>query len=359
MALISAAQSYYVYGQMPGGGPPSWRVAFAATSYSLLWALATPLVFWFGKRFPVAKTATAYNLPLHLLVSLALGFVHRATWLMLQFSLPRVTMTQKLSWEFAFSDLVTNIDYQAMVYWVLLAIQQGTLYYRKYQEGSLVASRLETQLAQAQLAGLKMQLQPHFLFNTLHSINALMYQNVEQASEMLVKLSDFLRASLEGSNAALVTLSAEVDFIQQYLDIERIRFEDRLEVDYDIEPSAWTCLVPNMILQPLVENAIKHGISRLPSGGRIEIRAKVRNENLEIFVANNGPLLTSNKESAATASGQETAPGIGVANVQARLQTLYGDQQSFLLRNWQKQGVEAFLQIPAQRSSGPPEPLEN
>lgn len=350
MALISAAQSYYVYSQIPGGGPPSWRVAFAATSYSVLWALATPLVFWLGKRFPVDKSATAYNLPVHLLASLVLGFVHRATWLLLQFSLPMVQSGKKLSWQFAFSDVVTNIDYQAMVYWVLLAVQQGTLYYRKYQEGSLVASRLETQLAQAQLAGLKMQLQPHFLFNTLHSINALMYQNTEQASEMLVKLSDFLRASLDSSNATLVTLVDELDFVQQYLDIERIRFEDRLEVDYVVEPGAGTCLVPNMILQPLVENAIKHGISRLPSGGRIEIRAKERNEKLEIFVANSGPLLTSDKEIASAASGQQNAPGIGLANVQARLQTLYGDQQSFFLRNWQKQGVQALLCIPAMKS---------
>jgi two-component system, LytTR family, sensor kinase len=345
MAVISAAQTYYFYVQMQESPAPT-RVIYSAFSYSALWALATPLVFLMGRGFPVQKAAFLYNIPLHLGASIFLGLVHRSSWLWLQSVVPAMKPRNPIPLEKVTSDLIGSIDYQAMVYWVLLAVHQGTLYYRKYQQGRFVAAQLETQLAQAQLAGLKMQLQPHFLFNTLHSINALMYQNVGQASEMLVRLSEFLRASLDSSAAQEVTLGREVEFIQQYLDIERIRFEERLQVDYLLDESARVCLVPNMILQPLVENAIKHGISRLPAGGRIEIRAIRRNEELEIFVANSGPLLTSKQES----SGGSSPGGIGLSNTKARLQTLYGDQQSFSLENWREGGVVAILRLPAHRA---------
>src|SRR5262249_5377631 len=147
-------------------------------------------------------------------------------------------------------------------------------YYARYQEGRVRASRLETRLAQAQLNALKMQLHPHFLFNTLHSISSLVNEDPEAAEAMIARFSELLRLSLENTGAEEVPLSQEVEFIERYLEIEQIRFEDRLHIHFDIDPQTLDARVPNLILQPLVENAIRHGIAE-NSGGRVEVRSRL------------------------------------------------------------------------------------
>ena len=236
-----------------------------------------------------------------------------------------------------------------MVYWVLLAIHQGALYYRKYQDGKLHQSQLKTQLLQAQLAGLRMRRQPHFLFNTLHTINSLMYESTERASEMIVRLSEFLRVSLDNTGEQQVSLERELDFIERYLEIERTRFEERLNIEYRIAGDALGYLIPNLLLQPLVENAIKHGISQIPGGGTLRISAFVRNGKLTIFVANSGSFLSSDPLRVLDAESGPGAhrQGIGLANTRARLRALHGDSQSFELRNWAEGGVEAVVVLPA------------
>jgi hypothetical protein len=341
MAGVSTFQTYYFYATLPSSPPPE-RALYLAGIYSLLWALATPLVFFLARVFPIERATLLTHLPLHLLFSVVLGIAHRAAWLALQLQIPAIRPSREVTWERAMADIVTSFDYQSMVYWVLLATHQGALYYRKYQEGRLQASRLETQLAQAQLSGLKMQLHPHFLFNTLNSIHCLMFDKPAQASEMLVRLSDFLRLSLENTGLQAVTLEQELNFIERYLEIERTRFEERLRVEYRVEDLALDCAVPNLVLQPLVENAIKHGISRNSGNGVLRISANVRNGCLSIFVANSGPLLTSDPF-------QGPQLGIGLTNTRARLRALYGADQQFALRNWHEGGVEAYVSFPARR----------
>ena len=149
-------------------------------------------------------------------------------------------------------------------------------YYQKYRDRELHTSQLETQLAKAQLQVLKMQLHPHFLFNTLHAISALMHKDVERADLMIVRLSELLRQTLENGGTDEVLLRQELDFIKTYLEIQQIRLGARLTVEMDVDPGTMHALVPNLILQPIVENAIRHGIAPRSGPGRIEIRAEAK-----------------------------------------------------------------------------------
>lgn len=357
MAVVMTFQTSYFFSSM-GEGPSTFRSVYLSCAYSLLWALATPFVLLLARLFPIERSTIARNLLVHLFFSIVVGVSVRCTFLFLQAVIPEIRPSRTITMDRILSDLVTSFDYQAMVYWVMLAIHQCVLYCRKYQEGKLRSSQLETQLLQAQLSGLRMQLQPHFLFNTLHTINSMMYESRDRASEMIVRLSEFLRLSLENNVEQVVPLSREIDFIERYLEIERARFEERLNVSYQVDPEAYSQLVPNLLLQPLVENAIKHGISRIPGGGRLLIGAKVGNQTLSIFVANSGPFLASDPLRA-----PEGEPGgrrgIGLANTAARLKALYGEAHRFELRNWHEGGVQACISIPARlaKVEQPPTPV--
>jgi LytS/YehU family sensor histidine kinase len=233
-------------------------------------------------------------------------------------------------------------------------------FYERYQEGVLHASQLQAQLAQAELQALKMQLHPHFLFNTLHSISALMHEDVEAADKMVARLGEFLRMTLKNSGAPEITLGEEVKFLECYLDIERLRFEDRLSVEFAIEPTTLSAKVPNLILQPVVENAIRHGIAPLTGPGKLFIRARRLNGNLILEVEDNGPGLVpdapgqahSNEGNGLPKNGlkPEKDGGLGLANTRGRLERFYGDAHHMRLQNGRSGGLLVTLQIPLQSS---------
>jgi sensor histidine kinase YesM len=212
----------------------------------------------------------------------------------------------------------------------------------------LLKVQLEGQLSQAQLQALKMQLHPHFLFNTLHSISALLNKDKEAARQMIARLGDFLRLTLENSGAQEVTLQQEIEFLVCYLEIQRIRFQDRLTTSLDVEAEALDAQVPNLILQPIVENAIRHGISQRSTPGRIEIQAKHRNGVLRIQVRDNGPGLPVNRS-----HEKLFQKGLGLANTQTRLERLYGGEHRFELTNDPAGGLIVTLEIPAPNINGP------
>ena len=197
------------------------------------------------------------------------------------------------------------------------------------------AARLETRLATAQLEVLKMQLQPHFLFNTLHAISALMYRDVESADRMVNRLSDFLRLTLDSSGVQEVTVKREMEYLDRYLEIEQVRFGDRLQVRREIDPDTLDLLVPNLALQPLSENAVRHGIAPRAAGGHIEITARRRGGSLEIEVRDDGPGAGSIRE------------GVGIANTRARLTQLYGPHARLDLGNASSGGFRTSLILPA------------
>ena len=198
----------------------------------------------------------------------------------------------------------------------MLGIQSGFRYYRGFQERELHASELKAQLVRAQLSALKMQLQPHFLFNTLNAIMVLVrQQRGRQAEEMLARLSDLLRCVLEDVEAQQISLRRELEYLRLYLSIEQVRFQDRLGIEISADDTALDAAVPHMGLQPIVENAVRHGIGRVAAPGTIRISASRTNENLVIRVADDGPGLGT--------AGLAEVRGIGLANTRARLQQLY------------------------------------
>jgi len=200
------------------------------------------------------------------------------------------------------------------------------------------AAQLQAQLADARLGALRMQLNPHFLFNTLHAVSALVERDPKGVRRMIARLSELLRTSLEGVDEQEVPLERELAFIHSYLEIMQIRFQGRLTVQSDIEPGVQHALVPNLILQPLVENAIKHGVSKLDDSGQIEINARREADRLVLSVRDNGPPLEEIKVRA--------DEGIGLRNTRERLSQLYGDAQQLTLRSAGSEGVVAEVTIP-------------
>ena len=203
-------------------------------------------------------------------------------------------------------------------------------------------SQLETQLAQAQLQALKMQLHPHFLFNTLNSVSELMHQDVNTAERVITRLSDLLRMALENIGVQEVPLRQELDFVQGYLDIEQLRFQDRLHVDLDIAPETLDCRVPNLLLQPIVENAIRHGTAKSAGQGLIRIFTRKISDRLLIVVSDNGPGLATNGNGKTSAANF----GIGLSTTRGRLEFLYGKEQTFVLNNLPEGGLEVRISLP-------------
>ncbi|HEY7306110.1 MAG TPA: histidine kinase [Bryobacteraceae bacterium] len=309
-------------------------------------ALLTIGVLWLGRRLPIQRQNWVRRGALHLVFS----FCFSLTDLLIAGAiLPRLGLLPSIFKDFAstFGTLIV-IDFHSTViaYWTILGAQAGLRYYREYQlreqealRLELQASELKTQLARAQLSALKMQLQPHFLFNTLNAITVLVRQHkVQLAEEMLGRLSDLLRCVLEDVEAQEVPLRRELEYLRLYLSIQQVRFQDRLVTNIAADPETLDAAVPQMALQPIVENAIRHGLGRRATAGRIEITACILDGNLMIKVEDDGPGF-------APASSPRSA-GIGLANTRARLAQLYGDRGQLLTGNRDEGGAVVTLVIP-------------
>jgi LytS/YehU family sensor histidine kinase len=225
-----------------------------------------------------------------------------------------------------------------LVYWIIVAVAHAVLFYQRYRRRELGAVQLESELARARLQALKTQLHPHFLFNTLHSISTLMYRDVGAADRMLARLSELLRLTLESSDAQEVSLHDEIGFLEKYLEIEKIRLGERLTVDFDIDPALDDVLVPNLVLQPIVENAVKHGIAPRSAPGRIAVRAWAEDGSLRLRVTDDGLGLPQPPARLVT--------GIGLSNVRARLERLYGEAHQVSMRAAEPSGLIVDLTLP-------------
>ena len=242
--------------------------------------------------------------------------------------------------------LVKTWHFNLLIYWVIVAVSQAFDYYQRFRERELRSSELEKLLAQAKLQALQMQLNPHFLFNALHSISSLMHKDVEAADRMVTRLGDLLRAALESSDTQEVTLRQELEFLERYLEIEQIRFGSRLSLRKDIATDTLDAQVPNLILQPLVENAIRHGIEPWAKPGRIELGARRTADRLTLEVSDNG---------AGLRDLEPAEEGVGLSNTRARLRELYGEAHCFELRRGPEGGLLARLTIPFRVENTPHE----
>ena len=328
------------------GKPVLWSWALADyLSFWVGWGLASGPIAWLVYRYPITPhrrrnalyhlAASAILSPLH--SSLCFGVVTAATDL---FHIPPPP------WESGMKlpQAIFHMYPRGMVYTLLIvAIMHALDYYRQYEERSLAASQLEAQLAQAKLHLLKMQLHPHFLFNTLNSISALLHEDVEMADLMIERLGDFLRLTLDHSTAQEVSVREELEFLNCYLAIEQIRLQDRLTTVIDMEPGVLDARVPALILQPIVENAIRHAIAPRPAGGTLEITARRDRSRLLMTVRDNGcGLAGGDPANGNGASGK----GMGLAITRARLERLYGTDHRFDLQNVAEGGLLVTLEIP-------------
>jgi two-component system LytT family sensor kinase len=341
-AVYMALQEHYT--ALIIGKPMAWSYTIRGEfTYAYLWALLTPLILWLARRFPVDQRGWYRVLPVHVAACILLSAVQKS---ILVFLVPPMSPQWRVHDVASLARIIlVGMDYGVMIYGIVLLVHYALTYYAHYQEGRVRASQLETRLAQAQLRALKMQLQPHFLFNTLHSISTLVQEDPAAAEAMIARLSELLRLSLENNGVQQVPLSKELEFIESYLGIEQIRFEDRMQVSFDIEPQTLDAQVPNLILQPLVENAVHHGIGG-GMGNRIEIRSRHAEGKLILQVLDNGPGLGDPHASV------QPGKGLGLANTRARLETLYGKAHDFVVRSASNGGVEAAILIPFEPQAG-------
>ncbi len=331
----------------------SWRqaVSFGA-SFWALWLVFLPAAAWLAFRFPIERKNLFRNVALHVLACLLIVRANRSASLLI----PRLTAEPQNS---ELPGRVTSakpgrpgppgafgvlIGFRAaldvLVYWSLVGVGQAILNFRSSQERERRAVELEARLTRAQLQALRMQINPHFLFNTLNSITALVYVDPRAADEMLGDLSGLLRRSLDSMEAQEIPLGQELDFIGGYIRIEQKRFGERLRVELNVPTELRKALVPALLLQPLVENAIRHGIEPRRGPGLILIEAKQENQRLHLMVCDDGRGLAGAE---LNPSGR---PGIGLANTQARLLGLYGSNQSFSFVRAEPQGCRVDIQLP-------------
>ena len=307
------------------------------------WAPLTPAIVWLAVTYSLVEETWKRNLIKHLPAFWVISALHSAAATAITLAVRpfnNMGSSPQAFWPRFVSRAQGAFASDLLVYGAVIGTFYAFDYYRKYREREFVATRLEAQLAQAQLDALRMQLHPHFLFNTLNSIVGLVRDNKNNAAvSMLVGLSDLLRHTLEHSASHEVELREELNFIKLYLKIQEMRFSDRLEIEFDIDPATTRALVPNLILQPLTENALRHGIGRSAGSGLVGIRSAAIGGYLRLTVYDNGAGLPDDWQ-------MKGSTGIGLANTAARLQQLYDDNHQFDIRNRDGGGVEVVILMP-------------
>jgi len=336
--LFFASQS--AIGAAHAGRPVDWGRTLAAWMCCAgIWALLTPVVLWLGRRFPFERRRWARSLLAHLGASAALAVASLGVFVVVHdlWEDPARPIVPGAAFR---SLLAAELHSNWLLYWAILGVSWTVESQRRSRDHEVAAHELAAQLARARLEALERQLHPHFLFNTLNSISVLMHADMPAAERMLVRLSGLLRAVLDRNAAPEVPLRDELRFLESYLEIEQVRFQDRLSVALEIEPQTLQASVPRMLLQPLVENALRHGIAeRTGEGGRVEVRAQRSNGTLKLSVSDNGPGLPAGERSA-------DRQGIGLSATRARLERHYGTAGNLELGDAPGGGLEVTLTLP-------------
>lgn len=333
VALFFASRTYLTYNAYPDNDF-SWAQSLApALSSWYVWALLAPAILWLAARLPFDQGRRRRNIALLLVAGFAFALGHSYTEHLLGEWI-EFFPTRPLGRNF----FVNQFHYNVVTYWMIVGAANLLEYSRRSREREVRASQLEAHLADARLQALKMQLHPHFLFNTLHAITTLMHRDVDAAERMLARLSDLLRITLDSAGSQVVTLKEELEFLEQYLEIERIRFGDRLRIEMDVDPECLDAHVPNLVLQPLVENAIRHGIAPKAGPGWIGIKSRRIDGQLELVVEDDGRGLPD--------PDAPPEPGVGLSNTRARLHQLYGNDHTIEITQSSTGGALVRLTLP-------------
>jgi len=336
--IYGLVMAIFVYFRSQIGRNP-WTIGsslLSEVSYGLFWAVMTPPILLLAQRFPITGRQWLKYTPLHLFFSLVAGSISKAVWLL---TVAPYLYTNVKPGQFLTKFMViSSLDFGMMNYFLVLLCFHMVDYYTRYEESRLRTVQLEAQLARSQLQALKMQLHPHFLFNTLHAISELIHEDAYAAERMIAKLSDFLRLTIDHAGVPEVTLREEMDFLSRYLEIEKMRFEERLQVEFALDKATLDARVPNLILQPLVENALKHGLGRQTQAGVLRIESGRCDGILSMRVFDNGPGFDP--------VVKPLRQGVGLTNTRERLERLYNGKHLFALANVSGGGFEVTIQIP-------------
>lgn len=333
---ILAAFQVYAQGRLEGE-PVNWReIAWQGGDW-FLYALLTPFVFKLAHRFPLARGHLARRVPLHFAVAVAFTEAWALSGILLRSLVFGRWVTPYrigiVGW------FLTSLPFGVAVYFAVVGVEHAARYFVDAKEREAQAARLSAQLAEARLGALRMQLQPHFLFNSLNAVTVVVRDHdTATATRVLERLGDMLRRVMRAGRSQEVTLAEELDFVEQYLAIELVRFADRLRPVFDVPPALRSSAVPEFVLQPLVENAVRHGLAQRTAPTEIRISARREGADLVLTVANDAP----GPERASAVSGE----GVGLANIRERLATLYGERASLDFVHTPGGGGVATVRLP-------------
>jgi len=326
--------------------PEVFRLLILNLAYWYVPAALTSIIFRFSHRFRLDTPRWRRALLAHSGGALAFSILHFALLLAVRLAIwPGVTSYPSFNW-FKFSQRIflTNMDWTLMTYSAIVGLSHALAYHRESQARALNALQLEAQLSEARLRTLQAELHPHFLFNTLHAISTLVHTKPDLADRMISRLSDLLRLTFDRPGASRVPLQEELEFLEKYLEIEQTRFQDRLTVRYEIDPDTLDAEVPRLILQPLVENAIQHGIAPRSGPGFVQIAARRQAGQLCLEVRDDGVGLNAGARA-------RIRSGIGLANTRDRLECLYGDGHRLEFQDGGP-GLAVRIEIPYRPAAG-------
>jgi two-component system LytT family sensor kinase len=335
------------------GKPPMLQQEFVLPLVNdVIFAFLTPFVFFLARRYPLQKNGWLRRSLLYL----GGGFLFTAAHVALRCLAypvwdPRISQFTSAMWNSSSHVpevkwllierlfLYNTVDDVFSTYFAIVLVSHAVWYYQNFRDREIRASQLETQLTKARLKALKSQMQPHFLFNTMHSISALILTDAPAADKMITRLGDFLRITLDNDDLQFTTLNRELEFIRGYLEIEKVRFEERLNLTFNVSADTLSAEVPHLLLQPLVENAVQHGISKRPTRGELAVSSERRKDDLYITIRDNGPGLPDVERT-------RLASGLGLRGTRERLATIYGENHSFDIHSLAAGGVEVNIRIP-------------
>ena len=320
LGIFSTFQAYNYVSLFTERDPSFPMLLLLNVSYWYAWALLVPVMLWMARRFRFDRHTWRRAVMAHVPAVVAVTALHAVLTVSLRTPVLTAYGRDAMWWSSFHELFFLQFDWEMMTYWAVVGASHAYDFHRESQAQKLAAAQLQTRLAEASLQSLQRQLHPHFLFNTLHSISALIPRDPEAADAMLGQLSDLLRLTLDRIGTQEVPLKEELDFVQKYVEIERRRFGDRLQVELDIAPETLDAAVPNMLLQPLVENAIRHGIARKVGGGRVDIIARREDGELALVIRDTGVGLAG--------AAPALSKGVGLANTRSRLEHLFGDRHS-------------------------------
>jgi two-component system, LytTR family, sensor kinase len=320
LGIFSGLQAYNYITLFTDRKQPFHILLALNVTYWYAWAVLVPGMLWMAWRYPFGRRTWKRAAAMHVGAVVLFTLAHAALAVTCRVLIMKAFAGRDVSWWMYFQELFfLNFDWEMMTYWAVVGFSHALDFHREAQERELTAAQLSTRLAEANLQALQRQLHPHFLFNTLNTISALMHRDTDAADAMLERLSDLLRLTLDRVGTQVVSLKDELDFLRKYLEIEKTRFGERLQVHMEVDLDTLDAAVPNLVLQPLVENALRHGIGPKIGGGRVDVRARREGSDLWLEVRDNGVGLTSDA----------FHKGVGLTNTRSRLEHLYGDRYRF------------------------------